>query len=246
MQNEPERLDELVTRVRNVLASRETCGASSRQGWCSCIFFCSQSEPQDPEVPDIQAANSFADGNRSRDDPMSELRRLKMKIGDVEFEAEVAKDEVYPMYDQFLSMLGERRLPPGKVGFVETSRKAFDQSLPIGIFDLRQDGTIVLKVLPEGPDKVADAMLLLLYGYYLLKNEECVLATQLFRAAEQSGISLRRPAKECVKNGRFVLRNGQRKGSNYALNNQGLAVAKEITAKMLDRSPPGDVPIHVL
>ena len=79
-------------------------------------------------------------------------------------------------------------------------------------------------------------MLLLLYGYHLLKNEECVLATQLFRAAEQSGISLRRPITECVRNGRFVVRKGQRKGSNYALNSQGIAVAKEITAKMLARA----------
>jgi hypothetical protein len=164
---------------------------------------------------------------------MSELRRLKMKIGDAEFEAEVAEDEVHPMYDQFLSMLGERRPPPEKILSVEASRPAFDQSSLTGIFDLRDDGTIVLKVLPDGPDRNADSMLLLLYGYYLLKNEECVLATQLFRAAEQSGISLRRPAKECVRNGRFVVRNGQRKGSNYALNNQGHAVAKEIAAKML-------------
>jgi hypothetical protein len=170
------------------------------------------------------------------EEPMSELRRLKMKIGDAEFEAEVAEDEVYPMYDQFLSMLGERRPPPAQAGFVQTSRTASDQSLLTRIFDLRQDGTIVLKVLPDGPDSNTNAMLLLLYGYLLLKNEECVLATQLFRAAEQSGFSLRRPAKECVRNGRFVVRNGQRKGSNYALNNQGLAVAKEITAKILGRA----------
>ena len=38
---------------------------------------------------------------------MSELRRLKMKIGDAEFEA-----EVHPMYDQFLSMLRQRTHTP--------------------------------------------------------------------------------------------------------------------------------------
>ena len=47
---------------------------------------------------------------------MSELRRLKMRIGDAEFEAEVAEDEVHPMYHQFLSMLGERRPPAGNAG----------------------------------------------------------------------------------------------------------------------------------
>ena len=100
------------------------------------------------------------------------------------------------------------------------------------VFDLREDGAVTLKVLPSGPDKNADAMLLLLYGYYRLKNEEYVLATELFRAAERSGISLRRPANEYVRNGRFVIRGGQRKGTHYSLNSQGLAMAKEITAKI--------------
>jgi hypothetical protein len=173
------------------------------------------------------------------EDPMSEVRRLKMKIGDAEFEAEVAEDEVQPMYDQFLSMLGGRRLPPAPTGFVETTRTAFDQSLLTQIFDFREDGVIVLKMLPEGPDNVADAILLLLYGYDVFKNEQCVLATQLIRAAKQSGIWLRRPIHECIrKNDRFVIHNGQRKGSNYALNNEGLAVANEIIAKILSKAKP--------
>ena len=58
-----------------------------------------------------------------------------------------------------------------------------------------------------------------------------------FRAAEKSGISLRRPINLCARNSRFVIRNGQRKGSNYALNSQGLAMAKEITARMLGEVP---------
>jgi hypothetical protein len=35
-----------------------------------------------------------------------------------------------------------------------------------------------------------------------------------------------------------VVHNGQRKGSNYALNNEGLAVAKEIIAKILGKATP--------
>lgn len=164
---------------------------------------------------------------------MSELRRLKMKIGDAEFEAEVAEDEVQPMYDEFLSVLRQRSHTPERVVAVPASGRAFDQKLLGRIFEVRPDGAVVLKVLPEGPDREADAMLLLLYGYYVLKNEECVLATHLFRAAEKSGITLRRPANECIRNGRFVIRNGQRKGSHYALNSQGLAMAQEITARIL-------------
>ena len=167
---------------------------------------------------------------------MSELRRLKMKFGNAEFEAEVAEDKVQPMYDQFLSILGhEGRDTPSRARSDEPPRRTSDPGALARIFDLHDDGAVVLKVLPDGHDKEADAILLLLYGYRLLKNEECVMATQLFRAAEKSGISLRRPVKLCVQNSRFVTRNGQRKGSNYALNSHGLAMAKEITARMSGR-----------
>jgi hypothetical protein len=177
---------------------------------------------------------------------MTEVRRIKMKIGDAEFEADVQEGSVQPMYEQFLIALQRRsRMPPRPIIDTTSARKAFsaetvisppgspDHEFLLRIFDMHEDGAVTLKVLPTGPDTYADAMLLLLYGYYRLKNEEYVLATQLFRAAEHSGISLRRSAKQHVRNSRFVNRGGRRKGSHYALNNQGLAMAKEIAAKMI-------------
>jgi hypothetical protein len=193
---------------------------------------------------------------------MTEFRRLKMKIGEAEFEADVLENEVGPMYCQFLSMLERRsQVPAGFHGtgiqtgpinaylaktdlrqpaIGATTRaasaddsEAFDQASLTRIFDLRKDGAVTLKVLPTGPDTSADAMLLILYGYYRLKNETYVLATQLFRAAERSGIRLHRPAAEYVRNSRFVIRGGQRKGSHYSLSSQGLAMATEITAKII-------------
>ena len=50
---------------------------------------------------------------------MSELRRLKMKFGNAEFEAEVAEDKVQPMYDQFLSILGHAGRTPKHAGSIE-------------------------------------------------------------------------------------------------------------------------------
>jgi hypothetical protein len=181
---------------------------------------------------DMPGVKSSADRDPF-EDAMTELRHMKMKIGDAEFEADVAEDRVKPMYDQFLVMLEHRDHPAVRANGADAPPKTHDQASLEQIFEIRPDGTVVLKLLPKGPDKEADAMLLLLYGFYLLKNEECVLATHLFRAAEQSGVSLRRPANEYVRNGRFVVRNGQRKGSNYALNSQGLAMAQEIAAQLM-------------
>jgi len=187
---------------------------------------------------------------------MTEFRRLKMKIGEAEFEADVPENKVQPMYAQFLLMVERRNQSVARPTAMRAEAhrqeaeiegtvcagasaepipvETFDQALLARIFDLREDGAVTLKMLPNGPDKNADAILLLLYGYHRLKNEECVLATELFRAAEWSGISLRRPAKEFVRNGRFVRRGGQRKGSRYSLNSQGFTMAREIAARMFE------------
>jgi hypothetical protein len=184
---------------------------------------------------------------------MTEIRRLKMKFGDAEFEADVPDRRVQPMYYQFLSVLERRRqtlLSPfgsgaeayDKTSDIETNfpitaaesfYETLDQTSLMRIFDLRDDGSVILKMHPKGPDKDADALLLLLYGYSRLKNEKYVLVTHLRRAARQSGISMRYPAYEFARNGRFMMRAGQRKGSNYSLNSQGLAMARQIAAKIL-------------
>lgn len=180
---------------------------------------------------------------------MTEFRRLKMKVGEAAFEADVPADKVQSMYAQFLDMLerrsqsANRLVNPG----AEPDQQEFDpvpthhagiselppeQTVLSRIFDLRDDEIVTLKLLPNGPDGTADAMLLLLYGYRRLKKQDHVLATELFRAAELSGVFLRRPAKEPVRNSRFVIRGGQRKGSHYSLNGAGVAMAKEIAAKL--------------
>jgi hypothetical protein len=103
------------------------------------------------------------------------------------------------------------------------------------VFDLRRDGIVILKVLREGPAQCAHALLLLLYGYHQVKKEY-VLASELYRSAEQSGISIRGLAKEYARNHRYVVQGGRGKGSNYSLNSEGLATAKEIMATVFERT----------
>ena len=180
---------------------------------------------------------------------MTEVRRIKLKFGDAEFEADVREDEVQPMYDQFLCTLERRIGPradggsgkviktqPGKSWIVEgiPGADSADQTLLMRIFDVRKDGGICLKVLPRGDDKDAEALLLILYGYRRLKNEDGVLATRLHRDAEHSGISIRWPAYELANYDRYVERIGHKKGSIYSLNTQGVAMAQEITTRIFE------------
>ncbi len=189
---------------------------------------------------------------------MTELQRVKMTFGDATFEADVPKDRVQPMYDQFLSVLERRsRAPrrpfaggrpaifnnafdhrpdseerPAASAEISSADEIDDHNLLMRIYDLHQDGFVILKILPNGSGKEADALLLILYGYRRLKNEDYVLATRLLRAAEHSGIFVRRPAHELTIHDRCVVRGGHRKASTYSLTSQGLAKAQEITTKL--------------
>ena len=193
---------------------------------------------------------------------MSETRRLKIKIGDAEFEADVPESKVQPMYDRFLFMLERRRTSllrlngrDGKASkpslatkepeepYQDSSAEVRRETSALAltrVFDLRQHGAVILKVVPNGPAEHAYALLLLLYGYYRVKNEECVLATELYRSAEQSGITLRRISNEYARNRDYVVRGGQGKGSHYSLNSEGLAIARETIATILERTEKAD------
>lgn len=178
---------------------------------------------------------------------MAEIRRIKIKHGDSEFEADVPADKVQPMYDQFLVTMEKRNQAPQQpfnAGSVDPSNKPkpHDAGLAEGqvdprlarLFELRADGMVTLRVLPKGDLKEADAFLLLLYGYRRLKDEEDVLATHLLRAAELSGLSSYRPAQALAPHEPLVIRGGQKKGSTYSLNNQGVIKAQEIAARIFE------------
>jgi hypothetical protein len=172
---------------------------------------------------------------------MSDVRHVRMKIGDAEFEADVPADSVQSMYDRFLAAVEKKPAPaaaikadPPKPNEQTPLGNGVDEALLARMFELRQDGVVTLRLLPKTDDREADAFLLILYGYRRLKQQDEVLATQLLAAAEYSGLSAYRPAHALASHDRYVRRGGVKKGSWYSLNNQGVTKAEEIAAKMFD------------
>lgn len=163
--------------------------------------------------------------------------RIKTKIGDNEFEAEGTPEVVQAQYDQWLGHLSQSAIKPkpqSDKGNQHTHATGTDETIWPRIFELRPDGFVTLKVLPKGDEKEGDAFLLILYGYRRLKQEETVMATHLLRAAELSGLSSYRPAHALAAHDRYVIRGGQKKGTTYTLNNQGVNKAEEIGAKIFE------------
>jgi hypothetical protein len=175
---------------------------------------------------------------------MTGPHRIKIKLGDAEFEAEGSEQSVQAQYLQFLEALksvAPSKPPPalaaaprGRIEGQQPADKVHIDEIAANIFELRQDGVVALKVLPKGNDREGDALLLILLGYRRLKNEEAVLATHLLKAAQISGIDVYRPANALVVHDNFIIRGGQRKGSTYRLNNQGVRKAEEIATRIFE------------
>src|SRR5262249_62062879 len=114
-----------------------------------------------------RAGRQTSCGPSASEDSMTEFRRLKMKIGEAEFEADVPENKVQPMYAQFLFMLERRNQSVvrhlGIDGRAPEQPEATAQlapcTEPLGetvdgaslsrVFDLREDGAVTLKVLPN-------------------------------------------------------------------------------------------------
>lgn len=162
------------------------------------------------------------------------VHKIKVRLGDAEFEAEGAEDKVQAQYDQFLAALKHAETQSGKPkAAAETKPPAENGDRLARIFELRQDGSIVFRVHPPESTEQADVLALLLLGYRRLAEKNNVLSTQLLRSARQSGLGdVRIDLMAQPHIPRFILRGGQRKGTTYTLTTQGETKAQEVAAQM--------------
>jgi hypothetical protein len=167
---------------------------------------------------------------------MADVRqhRIKLKIGDAEFDAEGDAEIVKSQFEQWLALVKDK--PAAAAATAVQSQPAGGQTdaLLARVFAQRPDGTVTLKVLPKGKTRESDALLLLLYGYKRVKGTENIYGTQLMKAARFSGVQLERIDRTLNVHQQFFMRGGQRRSANYTLNNRGVARAEEIMAEIFE------------
>lgn len=173
--------------------------------------------------------------------------KVRAQFGAFAFEAEGDKDTVMEQYRMFLDALKAtsaavplpKSTPPQSVPVtqVESLERGIDLPAPDsgGISPelleraySRERGVISLRVIPPGKTGAADALLLLLLGYHVLKGEHDVYGTQLMKAARISGLPIDRIDRVISDHRGLFIRGGARRGARYALNNQGKVRAKAI------------------
>ncbi|HMO83654.1 MAG TPA: hypothetical protein PKC18_01905 [Lacipirellulaceae bacterium] len=163
--------------------------------------------------------------------------RLKVRVGESEFEAEGPEETVKSQFEMFLTAVSA-----GKNGKSSASPRTGE-----GSDDLMSDGTwgrfyklegefdVSLKVLPSTDNSNADALVLLLYGYLMLRKVDTVGSTDLLAMAKKSGLRIDRIDRNIpVAFGRYLNRGGTRKGCRYSLNNQGQMYAQNLLETLAD------------
>lgn len=180
------------------------------------------------------------------------IQRLRIKIGEAEFEAEGPSDVIREQYEQFLTAL--RSAPPAAAsnsspsngsGLGLPASPALQTDAvppnPSGLPDdvlsrvFRKDGEYIsLLALPRGDRQDQDALIALLYGFSRLTSEQNVTGVRLMQSARQSGVNLSRIDRALDSEGEYIMQAGARRGRRYGLNNRGKRYAEDVIRALIE------------
>jgi hypothetical protein len=169
---------------------------------------------------------------------MADAYRVKVKVGQFEFEAEGEKDVVDRQYNQFLDHLPKSGTPvtppdvPSEHPLATNGEPAKQGELNLDAIFKTEGRVVSLTVNPESEEETA---LLILLGQKHYRTNPSVTASELQDGLEESGV--KRRGSELIagfgdKN--WVLKSGERKGTRYRLTNPGLSAAREIAKKTIE------------
>jgi hypothetical protein len=151
--------------------------------------------------------------------------RLKVHIGGQhDFEAEGDKESVERQFAVFTELVRNAmakssshkgELPESLIQFVRTDTES-----------------IFLATLPQGENPVADAILLILLAYLLMRETKIVSGSDLLRGLKKSGVRAERIDRALGNyiggTHALVVKMGIRRGVTYKLTERGIAKAKEL------------------
>ena len=162
-----------------------------------------------------------------------EKTRLKIKIGDFEFEAEGSEDSVQEQFQAFKELVIN-------VPVVENTDKSgqndpdhvIRQASPTAVDDQLdvimnvEDRVVSLTVPPEDID---DAILLIMLGQKRIRSNDSVTGSEIIEGLRMSGQRVARVDRlleRIAKRGEIIVI-GQHRAKRYRLTNRGLSKARE-------------------
>jgi hypothetical protein len=167
--------------------------------------------------------------------------RMKVRVGQSEFEAEgdeITVNEQYRLFLDAIQGVGVNR-PPSKNGRDEPTETKNRETTLDGVwarfYSLEGDSDVSLKTIPSTEDANADAIILLLYGYLQLRETDMVGSAELLSMAKKSGVRIDRVDRNIASHLQYINKGGSRRGCRYSLNNQGKNYAQQLLETEAER-----------
>lgn len=173
-----------------------------------------------------------------------ESYKLRVKIGVHEFEAEGPEDIVRQQFDEFKSLVESVRASKPQLGGAAPSETPAARAAPglevqteqiSRLFHHDEKRNLVtLTALPPGDNRDANAVLLALLGYRLLRGEDVVPISRLMTSLKKSGcdlVRIDRAASDYIP--ALIMKGGRARGGKYQLTNQGYAEARRLMEELL-------------
>jgi len=163
--------------------------------------------------------------------------RIKVKVGEHEFEAEGPAEIVQSQFETFKQLIASQ---PQRINATEKApTKAGSGASPH--FDIQLDQICQLSgrvvSLTVKPNAEATAAMLIMLGHKIIRNNETVTASEIKDGLEQSGYRPKRIDRimQPMADEGSVIRIGQRKGTRYRFTNQGIAKARDLAKTALEQ-----------
>ena len=164
--------------------------------------------------------------------------RLKIKVGDHEFEAEGPTDAVTRQFEAWKELIAavprQTNVTPATNGTQEEPQKPVDAPIAMDkIF--RSEGRVVS--LTALPNTEQEAALLILLGQRHYRTNESVTGSEVMDGMQLSGYRLGRVDRmlDGLASDGVVIRTGQHRGTRYRLSNTGLTRAQGIAREVIGK-----------
>lgn len=173
----------------------------------------------------------------------STMHRIKVKIGNAEFEAEGKPELVKKQYDEFMAAVANLPKAPAAESVAAPTAEpeprpnaAGNSKLSTAIIDrvFRQDDPLSLMDTPKTDNAEADALLVLVYGHTELRGKPDVTGAALVKSASKTGLNIDRISRTVDARREFIRSSGVKKGTRYSLNNRGIAEAERLIKAMVE------------
>lgn len=166
--------------------------------------------------------------------------RLKIKVGDHEFEAEGPTEAVTSQFEAWKQLIStvprQTNATPATNGTQEETQKPATDA-PIAMDKIfKSEGRVVS--LTALPNTEQEAALLILLGQRHYRTNESVTGSEVMDGMQLSGYRLGRVDRmlDGLASDGVVIRTGQHRGTRYRLSNTGLtraqAIAREVIGKV--------------